>query len=364
MYCENEVPASAKEHLEILGRKAYEKCIPLNIHLELTNHCNLRCIHCYVVEEKRKELTYKEITRLLDQLADEGSLYLTLTGGEILTRGDFFEIAHYAKKKHFAMRLFTNGTLITEDIADKIAEISPLTVEISIYSANPEIHDSITGVGGSFQKSINTIELLKKRGITIILKTVLMKQNIAGLKEVFKFGKGLNIEDHQFDVEICPKNDGSEEPLKYQLDGNELLNYFSGDIPQKWEFIEDVPWEQAVKKATCAPATIGCAISSYGDVYPCSILKLPLGNIREKSFKEIWYSNSPQLRKVRSIKSYADLPECSNCPIVWHCRRCHGKALSFMDNFESKYELACKIAAIMKEVNGRTKNKEVVNERC
>jgi MoaA/NifB/PqqE/SkfB family radical SAM enzyme len=133
-----------------IQERAARKKIPFSCHFDLTYHCNLNCVHCYVVKEDRPELNTAEVKSILDQLAAAGTLYLSFSGGEIFTREDFFEIAEYARKLHFALRLLTNGTLIDEETADRIAALNPDLVSISIYSANPEIHDEITSVPGSF----------------------------------------------------------------------------------------------------------------------------------------------------------------------------------------------------------------------
>ena len=122
----------APDRYEAIVRKTLDKCIPFKVDWEITYRCNLRCSHCYQTGASgEKELTTEEIYSALDELADLGCLYLTFTGGEILLREDLFDIAKYARKKEFAIRLFTNGTLIDEKVADKIKNLSPLSVEIS-----------------------------------------------------------------------------------------------------------------------------------------------------------------------------------------------------------------------------------------
>ena len=102
------------------------KDIPISCQFDLTYHCNLNCIHCYIVKNDIPELKTSQIKNILKQLARAGILFLSFSGGEILTREDFFEIAEYARKLHFSLNLKTNGTLIDEEIADKIAALYPL----------------------------------------------------------------------------------------------------------------------------------------------------------------------------------------------------------------------------------------------
>ena len=114
------------------------KRIPISGSIEVTQRCNNRCIHCYnnlpVGDQKagRKELNLDEHRRILDQVAAAGCLWLLLTGGEVFVRNDFLDIYTYAKHKGFLITLFTNGTLITSDIADYIAEIPSFWIQYTM----------------------------------------------------------------------------------------------------------------------------------------------------------------------------------------------------------------------------------------
>jgi len=353
----SQVPISPEKRVRKIYTKAEERRIPINIHLELTYRCNLKCVHCYCVEDKRREeLTYKEVVNLLDQLADIGGIFLTLTGGEVFLRKDFFDIAFYAKRKNFATRVFTNGTLIDEYAAERLAELRPLSIEFSLYATTAEIHDGITGVAGSFAKLRRTVDLLRERNITIFLKTMVMKQNLNECEGLFKLSKQLGAHSG-FSFDVTPRNDGSIEPLEYRLNDEELFEFMLGDVPQKWEYVEIPPHAEAVKREACSPARNGCAISPYGDVYPCAQLLIPIGNVRERPFAEIWNSDSEILSDIRSIRTFGDLPECSDCPDLWLCQRCHGLAHLETGDIRSKYKLGCDTTKIVKRVNELVKNR-------
>jgi MoaA/NifB/PqqE/SkfB family radical SAM enzyme len=171
---------------ELLLEKAARKKIPLVCHFDLTYQCNLNCVHCYVAKEDRPELSTSEIKDILDQLTKAGTLYLTFSGGEIFTREDFFEVAEYARRLHFALRLMTNGTLIDEQVADQVAGLYPDRVSISIYSTTPEIHDGITSVQGSLTRTISAVKMLRDRKVRLKIGNVLMRQNINDYSKVYE----------------------------------------------------------------------------------------------------------------------------------------------------------------------------------
>jgi MoaA/NifB/PqqE/SkfB family radical SAM enzyme len=124
--------------------------------MELTFRCNLQCAHCYCnlplndQDAINKELSTEKVCDILDQIADAGCLWLLLTGGEPLVRRDFLEIYTYAKKKGFMISLFTNGTLLTEKMADYLAEYPPFILEITLYGVTKETYESITGLIKTF----------------------------------------------------------------------------------------------------------------------------------------------------------------------------------------------------------------------
>ena len=122
-------------------------------------------------------MTTAEIKDLLDQLAGAGVFFLTLSGGEILMRNDFFEILAYARKLTFCVKLKSNAIMIGEREAQRIRAYGVESVQVSIYSHRPEVHDAITKIRGSLTRSINMIRLLKSCGLKVIIANVLMIQN-------------------------------------------------------------------------------------------------------------------------------------------------------------------------------------------
>src|SRR4029077_17959782 len=154
-----------------------------------------------------------------------------LSGGEVMVRPDFFDIAEHARGRGFAYRVFTNGIGLTEAKVERLAALEPLTVELSIFSAGPEVHDAITRVPGSFRRLMAAIERLKRHGLRVYLKTVAMKPNLAGLGKLDKLGKDLGVFTHTYSCEVSPRIDGTVPrdghiPQEYQLDEEELFQYF------------------------------------------------------------------------------------------------------------------------------------------
>ena len=126
--------------------------------IELTYRCNEKCRHCYVYDEGGEEMSTNQIMKILDDLCDMEVATLLFTGGEVFARKDIFEILEYAYKKHFAMDIFTNGTLLDESKIIKLKKLWPKSIQFSIYSHILQKHDAVTQIKGSYEKTINAIK--------------------------------------------------------------------------------------------------------------------------------------------------------------------------------------------------------------
>ncbi len=153
-------------HQRHIGERA-----PLQASIEVTRRCPLECLHCYNnlpmgdVEARRRELNKDEHFRLLDELVEMGCFWLLYTGGEIFARKDFLEIYTYAKQKGFLITLFTNGTLISVEIADYLVEWPPFAIEITLYGRTKETYEALTQIPGSYEKCLRGIELAAGVGV-------------------------------------------------------------------------------------------------------------------------------------------------------------------------------------------------------
>ena len=310
-----------------MAAKALKLNIPLSVQLDLTYRCNERCIHCYLDHDDHGEMTTVEIKDLLDQMADAGVFYLTISGGEILMRRDFFEILEHARARTFCVKLKTNGVLIRQKQAQRLRELGVEAVQISIYSHRPEVHDAITKVPGSLRQSIAAVRLLREQGLTVTMANVLMVQNAADYQGVRALAAELDAK-FTIDPTITPMMDGDRSILKLNVDQAALQEVFRNrDLVGNVEEFCAPPRgvdEEALDMLPCSAGHTACYVSPYGDVYPCVQFPLPSGNVRLTKFVDIW-RDSPQLKEVRGI-TLRDLPSCSKCAHGATCTRCPGLA--------------------------------------
>ncbi|MBZ5643614.1 MAG: radical SAM protein [Acidobacteriia bacterium] len=310
-----------------MAARALQLGIPLSAQLDLTYRCNERCVHCYLDHRDHGEMATAEILDLLDQMAAAGVFYLTLSGGEILMRKDFFEILEHARALTFCIKLKTNGVLIRAPQAGRIRALGVESVQISIYSHRPETHDAITKMPGSLRQSIRAARLLRERGVRVIFASVLMRQNARDYSGVKALAAELGAQ-FILDPTITPMMDGDRSILELNVDEEALREVFrnEGLVGNAEEFCAPPqgPDADALDCLPCSAGHTACYVSPYGDVYPCVQFPLPSGNVRCTKFAEIW-RHSPQLNDVRSI-TLRDMPSCSLCAHGGTCTRCPGLA--------------------------------------
>ena len=313
--------------LQEMTAKALDLNIPLNVQLDLTYRCNERCVHCYLDHEDHGEMTAAEIKHLLDEMADAGVFILTLSGGEIFLRKDFFEILEYARQLLFCVKLKTNAVLIREREARRLRDLGIQSIQISIYSHRPEVHDAITLVPGSLERSVNAIRFLKSQGLKVIIANVLMTRNRHDYSGVRALADELGVEC-TLDPTVTPMMDGNRSTLELGVDRRALQEVFRdsavvGDVD---EFCAIAPeaGEDDLNAMPCSAGHTACYVSPYGDVFPCVQFPLPTGNVRQERFVDIW-RHSAQMNDVRSIR-IKDLATCSSCSHVSKCTRCPGLA--------------------------------------
>jgi AdoMet-dependent heme synthase len=312
-----------------MGAKALRLGIPLGAQVDLTYRCNERCVHCYLDHEDHGELTTAEVLDLLEQLAGAGVFFLTLSGGEIFMRKDFFQILAHARKLQFAVKLKTNAVMIRQPEAQRIAELAVESVQISVYSHLAAVHDEITKVRGSFERTIEGARLLKSCGVKVSFAHVLMKHNAGEYAQVQALARSMGVQ-FNIDPTITPMMDGDRSILDLNIDpaALERVMHDGSLVGDAGEFCAPpsgpMEAEAALQTLPCSAGHTACYISPYGDVYPCVQFPLASGNIRKLRFRDIW-KNSPQLAQVRAIR-VGDLQGCSSCAHGSSCSRCPGLA--------------------------------------
>jgi heme b synthase len=327
---------------------------------EITRRCNLKCVHCRSSSEMEvkghPDFSTEEAFRIIDDISSYAKPVVVLSGGEPLLRKDVFEIAKYGTEKGLRMCLATNGTLVTDDICEKIKESGIRIVSLSLDGSTKEVHDNFRNENGAFDGTINAARLFKRHGIEFIINSSFTKRNQEEIPKVYRLAKELGATAWYMFM-IVPTGRGEEimEELISKEDYEEILN---------WHYQMEKDEQEMLVRPTCAPhyyrivlqkakeegskfqrrtlkfSTGGskgciagqliCLINVDGDVLPCSYFPMSAGNIKERSFKDIW-ENSELFKKLRDFKSYKG--RCGSCEFVNVCGGCRARAYAIHGDY-------------------------------
>jgi AdoMet-dependent heme synthase len=324
--------------------KSSDKFVPLVMSWNVTRECNLKCSHCYInaTEKKLKnELTTKEAKKLMDQIAEVSHPLLILSGGEPLLRKDIYELIRYGASIGLKMGLGSNGSLIDEAVAKKLKDAGITTVSISLDSHIPAQHDDFRGVAGSWEKAVNACKALRKNNVLVQVNTTLTQQNYNQIDEIMSLAEGIGVENFHLFF-LVPTGRGTKltdiSPEKYEdmitktfaKTAKHRLNVRPSCAPQFMRIAKGMGLDMRQWVRGCMAGMYYCRIYPNGDVTPCPYLPIKLGNIRDKSFGEIWL-NSPVFKALRDSNSLKG--KCGICEYRSLCGGCRARAYGLSSDF-------------------------------
>ncbi|MCJ7514631.1 MAG: radical SAM protein [Dehalococcoidia bacterium] len=319
-------------------------------YIDLTNHCNLNCIYCYNADERRrnmassaKELTDDEIAGLLIKLKENGFECIVFTGGEPLLRKNIFQLAKLVQNLGMQAALLTNGTLITQGIAKKIAT-SFNSIIVSLDSCVKEEHELQRGKG-TFVRILKGLEYLATAGrVEISVRSVITKNNIDNLYKLPSF-----VHDRFNCRNLQPTfylpNSLTEMICLQLLPDLEIyrvgMSRFS-DALREVPGVTDKDHEPPILAGKCGAGKSIFSISNVGDLYPCQALhfdRFLLGNIRIHRFEDIFSGNNP---KSNLIPTVFDVPVCQSCNLAVICGGgCRAAAYSLYSDLFAHNKALC-----------------------
>lgn len=323
-----------------------EKYIPLVISWNVTARCNLNCSHCYMSAGKKQfndDLSTDAAKMLIHQIVEVSRPLLILSGGEPLLREDIFEIIRYGADRGLKMGMGSNGMLIDHAVAKKLKDAGMSTVAISLDSNIPERHDEFRGVIGSWQHALNAIEALKENGLQVQVNATVTRQNYNEVDEIISLAEKLGVDNFHLFF-LVPTGRGTNikdiTPLMYEeMIINTLaqttkhkINVKPSCAPQFMRVAQQQGVDMSRWIRGCVAGLYYCRIYPSGEVTPCPYLPINLGNIRNRSFKDIWF-NSEVFKAMRDFDQLKG--KCGVCnyrDICGGCRaRAYGVSTDYMD---------------------------------
>lgn len=319
------------------------------LHLNISSACNEHCIHCYFPNHTKRETMSKELfNEIIAQCKKLNVLNITMSGGEPMLNPNLAFFIQKGREANFSINILSNLIFLTDDLIEEFKNTPLLSVQTSLYSLNEDIHDSITGVKGSCNRTKNAIEKLYELNIPMQINCPIMKQNKNSFQNVLDWAKSLNIEASS-DYMLFGCFDGSRKNLHCRLELDEIESlieemHTTGDINSNMD-------KSPSQSSICPVCYSSLCISPLGKIYPCEGWQsYILGDVRHSSIKDVW-ENSPDVLSLRDL-TIKDFPQCMNCENKDYCSICLIRNVNESDTLDCRdlNPYFCAIAKIKRQI--------------
>jgi len=316
--------------------------LPVLSEVALTYRCNLACRFCYAGctctkrEDLEGEMTTDQVRRVLRILRHDAQVpSVSFTGGEPTLRDDLVDLVAYARAElDLRVNLITNGFRVDARLAADLAQAGLNSAQVSIESPDPAVHDALTCVSGSHERSRASIGHLRSAGIHVHTNTTINRANLATAPGMAAFVQSLGLDRFSMNLVI---------PAGRSMDPDDDLNVQYTEVAPLLPTIQREAERCGVEFMWYSPTPVcvfnpiqhglgnkGCAacdgllsVSPTGDVLPCSSWPEPVGNLLETDFRAIW--DSARARWLREKRYAPDVcRECGDfalcqcgCPLYW-----------------------------------------------
>jgi len=338
---------------------------PFLIVWDFTHKCNLKCKHCYSNSGaiREEELTTKQAKEVIDQIADAGVTALAFSGGEPLTRSDFFEVVRYAADRGLYISVATNGTLLTKEIVQKLKDAKVNYLDISIDGASAKTHDEFRGVPGAFDKAIVGLKNCIEADLCVCIATTATKDNLEEMPAIIDLAEELGAERFtNFNFVPAGRGKAHYEKDPSPEEREKLMHYLlarmskgckttilttapqlarvgiqcqgsegTGEVTMSMAHMQTV---KVTKKAVpladfiggCGAGRLYCSLSPQGDVHPCVFLPVNVGNLKTEKFQDIWLNASlfNAFRNRTNLKG-----SCGKCDYKFICGGCRARSAAY-----------------------------------
>ena len=345
-YVGENVPCQNDDEWTPLGDFYKRHGLPCELHIDLTDGCNEKCVHCYLPKGGSHFIEKELVFKVLKEFREAQGLTVFFSGGECMLHKDFAEILRYAKSLDLNIIVMSNLTLCDDEMVALLKEIDPQFVNVSLYAVTESIHDSITQMPGSCAKTKAAIDALQKAGVHVRIATPFMRENKGCVEELKSFAAARNV--HLVaDAEIFGQLDHSCENQSHALSLVELEGLFSAH--------KNVFMKGCMETEKCAPAAKVCDVGearlnldAEGMYYPCDGFHgAILGDARTETIMEVW--NGAALNKLRALKN-RDFGECASCADRAWCKVCPMRNFNETGNMFTHAPWRCDATRIYKRI--------------
>jgi len=343
------LPAGYGPLVRELQRRAAAIRQPVTGAFELTERCNLSCRMCYVrhsahdVARRQKELSASQWLTLAQDAVDSGMVFLLLTGGEVFLRPDFFEIYTPLTRLGLMLTLFTNGTLVIDRIAQRLAETPPSLTQITLYGATAATYEAVTGVPGAYERCCAGIEALLKHRVRLELKTTITRRNAGELEAMRQMARNWGLA-FSAGWTLMQRRDGNPSEVEdCRLSAHDCATL---EATERRAAGERMRGPHAVKASNfyCQAGKSAFAINSSGEMNPCLNLSQPGVRPLDTGFRPAWEGLQCFVDEAPPLGSF-----CQACEMRGYCPRCPAWSAMETGTLTERVPYLCSIARVRKE---------------
>jgi len=336
-----------------LHRRAAKRRQPVNGVFELTERCNLACRMCYVRQapgdaaRRTKELSAVVWLELARQAVDNGMVFLLLTGGEVFLCPDIFELYTPLTRLGLILTLITNGTLITNAVAARLAEAPPSRTEITLYGATAATYEAVTGVRGSYARCCAGIEALIKHRVPLVLKSTLTRRNVGELEAMRQMAHAWGL---PFSASwlLSKRRDGAQSEVEdCRMSAAECVALEATDRASASEWTEAALRESSLgndHNFYCQAGKAAFVVNPLGEMSACINLLFPAARPLEIGFRAAWEQVQHFVDQAPPLAQ-----TCLACDACAFCPRCPAWSQLETGTLTEPVPYLCEIARARKE---------------
>ena len=321
--------------------------VPSEFHIDLTNSCTEKCVHCYIPRCEGVFLDTSLATKVLSEFNALQGLTVLISGGECLLHPDFRNICLYCRELGLNIIIFSNLTLCNSECVKFFSEIEPQFINVSLYSMEADVHDKITGVSGSWNKTMKAILLCHDMGLDIRIATPLLRENKESFSALIDFTRKYNIHlIPTYDIVARTNHDSanlnwccSAQELRHVLNNHKEL-FYGG-----WNDFDPLPGDKV-----CGIGETRICLSANGYYYPCDAMHgYVLADAKECELFDVW--NGGPIEKLRRLRN-SDFLNCTKCSHRRFCKVCLANNFNITGELFSIHPRQCEIGEIVHDIYG------------
>jgi radical SAM protein with 4Fe4S-binding SPASM domain len=334
MGCPSQAELGSSAHLQGIRARVRQERIPLSGVFDLTYRCNYRCVHCYVGHlvacspSDTGELSPAGVCRLLSQAAEEGCLFIVLSGGEPLLRPDFADIYRAARRLGLIVTVFTNASLVSEAHLDAFEEYPPHLVEVSVYGSTAATYERVTGRPGSYRLGLRGIERLVERGVRVGMKTMILRDNEQEVAVLERLAESMGL-GFRLDPLVTARVDGDRAPLEQRVDPERAARIEFGSAKRRADTASFLGrYGKAVAESPgmhgrlyhCGAGVSAFHIDPRGQMHPCVVGRGFGYNASSNGFADAWREVTAAVERA----TWDGSGGCEGCSEILLCGYCPG----------------------------------------